>query len=405
MTNSTQAELAWHKWRRNGIGASEAPVIYLGKVFSTTKMSLFVKKRDPNPPQLNTADNPDFRRGHTYEPLAAAQFEEQTGIKVHYPEDDAERYGPRFCITDIDHDHRRVSLDGICDDGWICEIKAPRQIGCDRIRTDGLKDYYVIQAYYQAAVCQKMGTFAWGPGECKGVRLVVWEPEAACINIFELPYDQQFSDAILESVDKFWTEHVLTGKPPFDEKPRLPISTKGGVYKKVDGDAWVAAAQKYAVAKDAYDAAQARLDVAKELIKGAMVKAGERKIQLPSGIKFLHGEQQGRKSLDLELLKHEHPSIDWDRYWKQGDPFETFRVYGVNKVQRDKDEEEVSGLAVELAHFAKESHDPEMVFEKFNDLRSRVQIFTRQLARERESLLEQLEHAASAAKKNAFGLD
>jgi len=398
-------EQKWLKWRKEGIGASEAPVIYLGQVFGTTKMKLYVKKLDTKI-ETRTNDNPDFRRGHTYEPLAARRFGEKTGIVTHYPVDDAERYGARYCLTDPDKPHRRVSLDAICDDGWLLEIKSPRQMSCDQIKAEGLRDYYIIQSAYQMAVAQKTGTFAWGPGQCKGVRLCIWEPESAEIITFEIPWDESLSELICESVDDFWNNHIVSKLPPFTTPAPQPISRKGGKYKQVDSDAWKVASQQYAVAKDSLDAATARLEIVKEQIIDAMEDAKLERIQLPSGIKFMRSEQQGRKGFDMDLLKHEHPYIDFDRYNKQGNPFKTFRVYGVRKVERDASDEEENrtlGLAVELAHFTKDKIDPELVFEAFEDLRSRTEMYTRALENEAETLKEQLKQAASSCTGKMFG--
>jgi len=396
-------EKSWHEWRAKGIGASEAPVIYLGKVFSSTKMKLYIKKVSPGLTVLNTDDNPDFRRGHTYEPLAAKRFDEKTGITTYYPEDDTERYGPRYCLTDIDHPHRRVSLDAICADGWILEIKSPRQISCDKIKAEGLKDYYQIQTAYQAAVAQKMGTFAWGAGECKGVRLCIWEPESADIIVIELPFDEELSRLVCDTVDDFWINNVQKGVPPIETLPPQPVKRKGGKYKQVDSDAWTEASRQYAVAKDAVDAANARMEIAKDVIIEAMDDSKLERIQLPSGIKFLRGEQSGRKSMDMDLLKHEHPEIDFTRYDTQGKSFKTFRSYGVRKIEREEGEQELNGLAVELAHFVTDKLDPDLMYEAFDDLRSRTEMYTRSLKNEADTLEEQLKQAAASCTNKIFG--
>jgi len=397
------SELQWHAWRKPGIGASEAPVVYLGRVFNSTRMSLYIKKVSTEPPQVNTDDNPNFRRGHMYEPLAATRFTEKTGIQAHYPADDAERYGPRYCLEDPDHPHRHASLDAICDDGWILEVKSPKQITCDKIRSEGLKDYYQVQAAYQAAIAQKVGTFAWGPGECKGVRLCIWEPENADTMVIELPYDEELSQLVVESVDDFWNEHVSKNEPPIDDPAPPFVKSKGGKYQHCSDPAFIEASQKFVVSKDAFEAAKMRLDMAKGQLVEMMDQANMDRIQLPSGIKFLRSEQEGRKSLDLEFLLHEHPNIDIERYQKKGHPFKTFRVYGVNKVERDGDDMELSGLSIELAQFVKEQHDPELLFEAFDDLRSRTEIYTRTLVNEAEALEQQLKHAAKVCKEKVFG--
>ena len=406
MVTKEELERQWHDWRSGGIGASEAPVIYLGRVFDTTPMKLYIKKRDPSFTFKRDEDSPDFRRGHTYEPLAAQRLALKTGIVVHYPADDAERYGERYCLADPDAPHRRVSLDAICEDGWIAEIKSPRQMSVDRIKVDGIKDYYQVQAAYQAGVANQTGTFAWGPGECKGVRLVIWEPDAADITMIHLPFDAELNEPVLAAVDRFWFDHIVSGEPPFDAPPaRIPPAPKNAKYTPVTGDAWREIGEMYALAKDAADASAARLDNAKAIIKEAMGKVEESRILLPNNVKFVLSEQAGRKSYNLDLLRHEHPDIDMERYAQFGNPSTSLRCYGATKanVEAVDLDDQLNGLGAELAAFARASLPVDETELQFEALRGRTELYLRMLRHEQEALNEQLEQAAKAYQRTMFG--
>jgi hypothetical protein len=221
--------------------------------------------------------------------------------------------------------------------------------------------------------------------------------------VIELPYDEELSQLVLEAVDDFWANHIEKNEPPVEVPPPPFVKSKGGKYEDVADAAFIEASQKFVVSKDAFEAAKMRLEMAKDQLIEMMDQAGLERIKLPSGIKFLRSEQAGRKSLDLEFLLHENPGIDIERYQKEGRPFKTFRVYGVNKVERDGDEQELSGLSIELAQFVNTQHDPELLFEAFDDLRSRTEIYTRTLVNEAETLEQQLKHAAKVCKEKVFG--
>lgn len=87
------AKLEWLKGRQHGVGSSDSPILALGEVFKHTPVDLYIDKKKSltEDDLLSTDDNPHFRRGHTYEPLAAAIYAMQSGLKIYTPETDEER--------------------------------------------------------------------------------------------------------------------------------------------------------------------------------------------------------------------------------------------------------------------------------------------------------------------------
>jgi len=398
----------WLEFRKRGIGSSDSPVLWLGEVFGKTPVDLYIEKRTPVPLVIEQSDNPNFRRGHTYEPLAARLWAERSGIAVHIPADDAERYGPLYCVP-VPGRPIYADFDGFCADGWVLEVKSPLQRVADRMRTEGVRDYYLVQSAHLGWVANQMGTLCSAPGACPGVRLLVYEPENIDVQCVEIPYDAEFSDRVIAEDERFWAEHVLTGQPPARALPRqVPKRAKGeSTYTAVDGEAWRDVAARFRLAKDAAAASEARLAAAKATIAEAMVAAGLDKVLTPDGQKWSYAEQAGRKNIDTKLLRHEHPEIDWARYEKQGEPFRAFLSYGAKDAGGGDEalDRQIVGLGGELGAFAETvgGDDTEIAIPLWDDLRARTELYVRMLRAESEDLEQRLATAAAQLTKRLTG--
>lgn len=388
----------WLVRRKGGIGSSDAPVLVLKKVFGKTPLDVYLDKRTPVPDAIVEDDNPNFRRGHAYEPVAIDLLAKQldSTVTVFKPRSDEERFRqwrPGDAGTGYQvwcGAHMYADFDGLTSDGWIIEVKSPLQRNVDRMKAEGVNDYYLVQCGHLAHVAQTMGTFAWPAGACKGVLLVLYEPENVDILVIRLPFDQDFSSQVAHTVESFWHNYIAAGQPPVDFAPPALVSAKKpeGKYTPVNGDAWQDAGARFRIAKDAKDAAEARYEAAAKTIEEAMRNCKLERVQLPDGQKFIASEQKGRRSLDEKLLRHEHPEIDWARYERQGAPFQTFRAYGAKDTGMGDDsiDQQVTGLARELDALPKRQLDAEHRIAVWDDLRARAELYVRMLRAEADDL-------------------
>jgi putative phage-type endonuclease len=101
----------WHRWRAQGIGASDAPVI-MGETAFKTQRTLWSIKTGR---MREGAAGPAARRGRELERFARRAYERQTGVQVE-----------PLCLVHQEFEWMRASLDGLSFDGsTLLEIKCP----------------------------------------------------------------------------------------------------------------------------------------------------------------------------------------------------------------------------------------------------------------------------------------
>jgi len=407
---SKQQHLAWLQGRQAGVGSSDSPVLALPpeKVFKKTAVDLYISKiRTITMEDIDAEDdNPNFRRGHTYEPLAVAMFQAQTGIKVQAPVTDDERFRG-FQVSDPGSP-LFADFDGFCEDGWVYEGKAPIQRVCDSFRTQGIKEYYMVQAQHLAHcanVCELpflgKDSKKW-LGKIKGTRLVVYEPEKVQLQIVELPIDHGMISAIVTNAKKFWDDHVAKGIPPADTVYDQPVAKKAtkGKYKEQDAKDWQEAVQVYKLAKEQEMIAKAKMAAAKDGMAKKMEGAGEEAVNIGPH-KFLWRQVAGRRSFDKKALQADFPDLDLDKYMKQGKPTQQFNYYGPKEQPKTGDEEvdsQVMTIHAELETFARQEHALEEV-DDFDDLRDRADLYAAMLEMELGAIRLGLEKAAKSMTK------
>ncbi|MBN2566264.1 MAG: YqaJ viral recombinase family protein [Candidatus Eisenbacteria bacterium] len=100
---------AWHEWRQDGIGASEARMIARGR--GSKSWDRLLDQKCAREEGFSGTDA--MRRGHELEPKARARFEHKVGLKVR-----------PACLQSIEHEWLRCSVDGLSHDGTrVVEIK------------------------------------------------------------------------------------------------------------------------------------------------------------------------------------------------------------------------------------------------------------------------------------------
>jgi predicted phage-related endonuclease len=399
----TTSQEGWLKSRQTGVGSSDSPVLALPpeEVFKKTSLDTYISKKSPIDAEKD-GDNVNFRRGHTYEPLAITLAEAKLGMKIYSPQNDHERWND-YQARDPDRPHVYADFDGLREDGWVVEVKSPMQRIADKIRETGLKDYYQVQGQHLVHIASVAELPHLGrlPKGCPGVCFVIYECESVSVQIYEIPRNEQMIEAILSNADDFWFNHVMVDKPPTENftPATITIPKQKGEYEPVDGQAWDESVKQLVVADEAFSAAKMRLDAAKERIKTAMEAASLPKAITPDGHKFQYAEQSGRKGLDMKRLLADNPHIKLDDYEKVGKPFKTFRHYGPKDAARWGDETldgQLLTLKDELGIFERRSVDPDVAVELFDNLRDRTELYMRMLSLELEGLEKGVESARVA---------
>jgi predicted phage-related endonuclease len=404
-------EFEWLQRRKFGIGSSTSPVLVLGKVFTSTPLSVYIDKKTPAVP--NTEDNPEFRRGHKYEPVAIELYQEKNPqVKTFMPITQQERYydyqvfHPTLKHFYADFDGFEIDENG---DLWILEVKSPRQMIVDRIKAEGVKDYYQVQCHHLLGVASVARDLLPAPinkckGKLKGAKIIIYECENIDILTHEVEYDQEMIDLIFDKGTAFWTENVEKNNPPQlqSQVPSAVISNKGGTYEHVKGKAWEEASGMLLLAAEMKKLAEKRHAAAKKQLSEAMKAAKMTKVILPNGTKLNLGIQAGRKSFDKEALKAAHPNIDLDQFNKYGKSFEAFRVYGKTSVPSEETLDGAIGtLSDQLEAFPKRNLDSEIAMEVFEELQNKTELYQRLLQSELERLDTALDIAGIAAIKKA----
>lgn len=404
-------KLNWLRARQAGVGSSDSPVLALGEVFKHTPVDLYISKKKTITAEEVEAegDNPNFRRGHTYEPLAAAMFEMETGIKVYSPQNDEERYHT-YKVKDPGSP-LFADFDGFCDDGWVLEIKSPMQRIADSFRTSGIRDYYMIQAQHLAHCANVCSLPFLGSdsekwfGKVKGTRVVIYEVENVALQIIELPIDHDMIGIIRGNAIRFWNENVLPGVPPKAQAYDQPVIKKGKAkYEQLpESPAWKSAVATYKLAKERELAAARAMDAAKKMIQEVMDESNLDAVQVGFH-KFAWRPMAGRKTFSKTLLQADYPDMDLSKYEVQGESYKQFNYYGPkDRVPTGDDqvdgESSLMTIQVELREFAKGEFTLEQGMEAFDELRSRADLYAAVLEMELGEIQDAITQAADAVTK------
>lgn len=174
----------WLTWRRQGITASDAPVI-LGESPWKTPWRLWAEKTGLV--EEDRPDNPHLRRGIEEEPKARQAFEERHEVLL-LP----------LCGEHEEHSILRASFDGLDEEGRPVEIKAPSARGFTEVRAFGPSRPHLIQLQHQMLVAgAEEGWLAyWHEGDLLDFRIEA-DPDLAgrlveaALGFFELVKTQK----------------------------------------------------------------------------------------------------------------------------------------------------------------------------------------------------------------------
>ena len=210
----------WINWRRNGIGASDAPAI-LGKSPWLTPQELWeikVGRREPPP------INPYMQRGIEYEEEARRFFEECL----------SEAFTP-ICAEHDEAPFIRASFDGVSVDlTCALEIKVPGAKAHKMAMEGHIPPYYMPQLQHM---------FMLGIDK---IFYASYSPETKTGVVLEVERDESMIEELWKEEHSFWS-HVREERPLYS-----PEWEEAAVM-------WLAAEADYAAAKIAKEAAAQRL--------------------------------------------------------------------------------------------------------------------------------------------------
>jgi len=253
--------------------------------------------------------NKQTLRGEKLENLAAQEYTEVTGRKVH--KRSVELVHPQ-------HDFIRGHLDRrVVGDKRPVEIKCPSRGMFHKMKREGLPASQIIQ----------MQSYLWLD------RSPVGDFAIFCADAWEmLPFEVEAQPELFEQIEHaavvFWTEHVLKQVPPDPieaDRPKLEFAKVAGEVKTVDDPEFIEAAQLLQEAKQLEIDGKQLYDIAKQRIV-ELVGGNFGKYQ-GGGLRLSYYQSPGHVSFDKKTLKAEHPEIDLNRYENRGVPFPVFKPY------------------------------------------------------------------------------
>lgn len=173
-----QGTPAWLSWRRQGLGASDAPVIMGENPWKTRSQLLeekcgLVRDRAPNAAMM---------RGTALEPEARRRFEAVVGTPV-----------APACVQHRDDPWLRASVDGLAPDGaLVVEIKCGQSVYTSTAATRRVPDYYRGQLQHILAVTGLSSIEFW-----------CYLPERPEIHL-SIPRDEGYIARLMEAESAFW---------------------------------------------------------------------------------------------------------------------------------------------------------------------------------------------------------
>ena len=221
----------WHRWRLQGIGSSDAPVIMGDSVFKTLRKLWAIKTGRA----IESCSSPAARRGHELEQLARKTYETQTEIQTE-----------PTCLVHDRREWMRASLDGLSFDGSIVlEIKCPwNEQGHEAAREGRIPSQYYAQLQHQLEVSGAQEAHYWSFDGTSGLLVRV------------LP-DQEYTARLVKAETEFW-QRVRDNQWPDGLEDELDLGADSQ---------WISVATKYREAKIRLDRATFEEQQARKLLE------------------------------------------------------------------------------------------------------------------------------------------
>lgn len=197
----------WHRWRKQGLGASDLPVI-MGDSPYRTPYELWLEKTSP----VKTEDEPNFvqQKGHELEVIGRNKYEIKTGIT----------FKPAV-IEREDMPHFRASLDGFNQEKniiWECKY-AGADVFND-VEKKRLPQKYKAQIHWQLFVSGAKENHFFVINDDHEYKVLIVKP------------DIKYIEKLVEEAQYFWSLVKSKTPPPFTDKDKIELK-EGEVYENL----------------------------------------------------------------------------------------------------------------------------------------------------------------------------
>lgn len=271
MSALTQNTPEWLEFRRDKLGASDAPII-LGVSPWKTPYDLWIEKLGLSKPYMNDA----MKRGHDLEDTARFEFELQNTFSV----------SPKVLVHP-EYEWMIASLDGISEDGKkIVEIKCPGKQDHSQALSGEVPEKYYPQLQHQIEVAgvDEAYYFSWTTGSF--VTLIIERDDAYIKNMIEK--EKEFYACLQE----------LT--PP-------PLGNKD--YAQRNDGLWQEVSERWRSAKEHLSA----LEKTEKELRETLIHLAADKNCIGAGVKVLKTARRG--SIDYREIP-ELSGVDLEQYRK-----------------------------------------------------------------------------------------
>ena len=297
----------WLAERAKGIGSSDAGTVMGASPFQTPYGLYLLKTGRAEPIKESDA----MFNGHILEGAVAEWFAAKTGAIV-----DITTEGD-WIAADTERDYLRVSPDRLywpkgtpaaeqtAENAMVLEIKSTSKI----VDKDDLPDYWYCQIQYQMGILgTSSGTLCWISGS-----------PTLHFDRAEVEFNRAFYDAMIERIDRFWTENILKDVAPVDtcaaDTLRRYPQSKTGLTAEAD-DRTYALWQSLKDCRSELKTLEEREETLTDALKMALGEA-ETLTRIDSGtgeVRTLATWKSAlRESFDEERLKQDSPET-WMEY-------------------------------------------------------------------------------------------
>jgi len=168
----------WHRWRQQGLGASDAPVIMGEAAFKSPRMLWSIKTGRMQEDVPGSA----ARRGRELERLARQAYEREVGIQME-----------PLCLVHDELEWMRASLDGLSFDGTtVLEIKCPTNVrDQSAARAGSVPPHYYAQLQHELEVSRAEELHYWSFDGSKG-------------SLVRVRPDRDYLKRLLDAEAAFW---------------------------------------------------------------------------------------------------------------------------------------------------------------------------------------------------------